>query len=602
MADIRVQLHQDIQFLQPFINDNTRFAFQHKDRLIAILRRLAQRGALRGGPSKQMLLDITPLLPGNANFNRLDNKATIIAGLLQMVALVQDVPNQPNQPAIAPNQPNQPVVEAEGRAEVPAVAGNNNNVQQIDADGQRQAGGNVPAGWERFFNDHGNDDGEEEKTLLKLRRKSISESPHKMLQLLLSEQEQAVQAKEQGDQAYLTYVKENLQEMAENPNPLPQNTEARFVWAIYLRVLQVAIDEAAAALDVGEETHADVDDPPELVEASSSESDSDLDSYAPKKRFAPTRYKSRKRKKKKRSKKRRKKRQHSDSESASSSSSDEEEPNSKRVKSAAYDGTHLERLTEFRDEHKEYLRNGRVGWPTDEALSFIAKKFARAGTKFAAKGNKGVKRVFGANMAEKEHARVRASQIYEMADEVCALRLERNERMADFARRKSGATEAKKARIRDKARKCKLASVREEQALVSKVSLYCDLVLLGKAAWEAYHSELDLRGQQMTVVESLGGTVSRSVAAKAWKAATKCAFTPSARKKPGGGLPPSRQKQYGADRKKLPCYWCNKRGHQGRSCPDKLSGKPFHPDSRAASWPDNRLAAVTKGRQKPNPV
>ena len=48
---------------------------------------------------------------------------------------------------------------------------------------------------------------------------------------------------------------------------------------------------------------------------------------------------------------------------------------------------------------------------------------------------------------------------------------------------------------------------------------------------------------------------------------------------------------------KLPCYWCNKVGHAGKFCPDKLSGKPFSPQSRAASWPDNRVAAVQKPKQ-----
>ena len=273
MAAIMLQLRQDTQFLQPFIDNNTRFAFQHKATLIDILQRLAQRGVRRGGPSKQMLLEIAPLLPGNANFRQADNKATIIAGLLQMVALIQDVQNQPNQVVNAQNQPNQ-----EGQVEAPNAAGNVDNGQQIDANEQRPVAGQIPAGWERFFDGHDREGNEEEKTLLKLRRKSISASPHKLLQLLLLEQEQAKQAKEQGDQVYLAYVQDNLQEMAENPNPLPHNTAARFVWAIYLRVLQVEIDAAAAALDVDAEAQIEVDDTPELVDISSSDSDSDLDS------------------------------------------------------------------------------------------------------------------------------------------------------------------------------------------------------------------------------------------------------------------------------------------------------------------------------------
>ena len=181
-----------------------------------------------------------------------------------------------------------------------------------------------------------------------------------------------------------------------------------------------------------------------------------------------------------------------------------------------------------------------------------------------------------------------------MSDEVCALRQERNERLADFARKREGASEAKKARLKQRSRKFLRASVREEQALVSKVSLYCDLVLLGKASWDAFHAEIDLRGQQSTVVESLGGTVSTSVASKAWKTAQKLAFTQKAKRITNTGNAGSQQKSQ--QQKKIPCYWCNKMGHLGRTCPDKLAGKPFHPQSRSASWPEDRVAAVKKKR------
>ena len=255
-------------------------------------------------------------------------------------------------------------------------------------------------------------------------------------------------------------------------------------------------------------------------------------------------------------------------------------------------------MAEFRDEHKEFYKNGRIGWPSDEALTFIAKKFGRAGSSFAKKTSKGVKRIFANNRAEREHARTHTAQIYEMADEVCALRQERNERLADLTRRREGATEAKKARIKQQARKFMRASVREEQALVSRVSLYCDLVLLGKSAWDAFHAELELRGQQSTVVEGLGGVVSKSLASKAWKAAQKLAFTPRRQVKRGSaGEGVTKRQPQQESKPKLPCYWCNKVGHAGKFCPDKLSGKPFSPQSRAASWPDNRVAAVQKPKQ-----
>lgn len=580
------QLTQDVNFLQPFINDGTRFSIRHQATLNDILRRSARLAGRRGGPTLQMLRDLAPLLPGNANFRATDNKTTVVAGLLQMVAQL---------PAVVPG-PNANNANANN---IPNANGGNQPAQA-------PAAGGVPAGWEHFFDDQTTGQGVP-KTLLLLKRgneATLRHSPHKLLQLLLEEQESAKKAKELGDQAFLTYVRDNLQEMAENPNQMPPDTNPRFIWAIYFKLLQTEIDVAAKALDE-DIAAADLGTQFRPVDVSSVNdivsSDSDLESYAPNKRFAPPRYKSRKRKKK-RKKKRRSRRSRSESESDTSEPSDEE-PNSKRVKGAAYDGTHLERLGEFREGHKEFYLNGRVGWPSDDALNFIAKKFARPGSKFADKGNKGVKRIFGNNRAEKEHARIRTAQIYEMADEVCSLRQERNERLADAARRKEGASQAKKARIQQKARKFKHASVREEQALVSKVSVYCDLVLLGKAAWEAYHAELDLRGQQMTVIESLGGVVSRSVASKAWKAAERCAVSTRPRR-PGnrtGNDDGGTQQQQGPGRR-MPCYWCNKPGHLGRSCPDKLSGKPYHPKSRAASWPDHRLASVQKKKNAGNGV
>ena len=46
------QLQQDVNFLQPFINNNIPFAFQQKATLVTILRRSAQRGGRRGGPGR----------------------------------------------------------------------------------------------------------------------------------------------------------------------------------------------------------------------------------------------------------------------------------------------------------------------------------------------------------------------------------------------------------------------------------------------------------------------------------------------------------------------------------------------------------------------
>ena len=419
MADqqLQQQLTQDANFLQPFINDGTRFCIVHQATLNDILRRSAELRGRRGGPSRQMLLDLVPLLPGNANFHAQANKATIVAGLLQMVAQLPAIPPQPNvQPNIQP-QANPQVIPNQQQANPPGA--NNGHNGQLPGAQPQPVAAQVPAGWEHFFDNPANAAHQNAKILLQLKRGPVQHSPHRLLQLLIEEQEEAKQAQQAGDQAFLTYVRDNLQEMARNVNPLPPNTPAGIVWSIYLRILQTEIDVAAQALDediarVGSQSQVRSDERSQPVVSSS---DSDLDSYAPNKRFAPPRYKKRRKKKRKKSR-RSSRRSRSSSNSDRSSTSGDEEPNSKRVRAAAYDGTHLERVAEFRDEHKVFYRNGRVGWPSDDAISFIAKKFARPGTNFADKGKKGVKRVFGANQSEREHARIRTAQIYEMADEM----------------------------------------------------------------------------------------------------------------------------------------------------------------------------------------
>ncbi len=102
-----------------------------------------------------------------------------------------------------------------------------------------------------------------------------------------------------------------------------------------------------------------------------------------------------------------------------------------------------------------------------------------------------------------------------MSDTIVELRLERNEQLAKAMRRAAGASAAKTARIKQKQSKLKKASVQEEQILVARVGVYCDLVLLGKQAWDDYHNELELGGQKEAVVESMGGGISKSVASKA---------------------------------------------------------------------------------------
>ena len=93
----------------------------------------------------------------------------------------------------------------------------------------------------------------------------------------------------------------------------------------------------------------------------------------------------------------------------------------------------MERLAEFKQEYKDwYNDNKQSGWPSDNALSFIAKKLARPGTKFADKTN-GVKQVFRNNHKERELARKRTVRIYDKACEIARLRQERHEVMAAHA-------------------------------------------------------------------------------------------------------------------------------------------------------------------------
>ena len=177
------------------------------------------------------------------------------------------------------------------------------------------------------------------------------------------------------------------------------------------------------------------------------------------------------------------------------------------------------------------------------------------------------------------HARKRTAQIYDMADTVAELRLERNQMLANAARRAEGASRAKAMRIKKKASKKSKASVLEEQTLVAKLGIYCDLVLMGEESWEQYHTQLELGGQKQAVVESMGGGISSSQSAKAWKAAETAAFKPNPKRRRRIEItrPPGPRKRY-------PCYYCNVVGHRGKYCPDKKAGKPCHPQSRQAKW------------------
>ena len=572
-------------------------------RVIGILRRTKDMGRRRGGPTRPNILSLRDLIPGD---HPKGNKGDIIESMLQSLEeVVDDQENSEDQRSVSNDRPEGPVPDGWGDV-LPGGPANQDSLS-----------GESPF----------------ESTLKKLKQGELRYVPQtEILQLLIKEQDEAKTRQSTNDDAFLSYLKTNLHIMAGDGTPhLPTDTSSKWVWFLYRGLLEKNIastqakllshagsqPEPARAHDKSRESRgryssgaagATKEDP---IDMGSSSSDSDLQSYYPRKRFALKRKrtskekrKKKKSKKKKKKKKRRKKRAwdtSSESSSSTDTESDEEEPNGKRVKSGSYGPYHYEQLKEFKDEYDAYHEEGRNGeWPSDEALSFIAKKFARPGTKFADK-NTGVKKAFLVPR-EKAHARKRTAQIYEMSATAAELRLERNEIMAQKLRRMEGASQAKKARIKSKLSKLKRASVEEEQTLVARIGVYCDLVLMGKKSWDTYHNYMRLGGQKEAVVESTGGLVSASIASKAWKAALSTQVKSATKKTSGlrGGASQNanpRAVSTAPTAKSLVCNYCNGKGHWGRNCPDKKAGKPPHPDSRRVQW-DKQKEQAQKLKKK----
>ena len=566
--DLRQQLREDVNTLQNLLDNDVQVVSpEHPERrqsVIEMLERSRDQGRRRGGPTRDLLFRLRTIVPGDFETTQTSSKPDLITELLRNL--------QP--------RPRDDIQDPLAAPAVPVVV----------------------EGWERFFQNQ--DEEYAPTTMLLLRRKRLEHLPNnEVVGLLLDEQDNLEHAQEMNDGPTLRYLRENLQEMTSNPAGLPADVPDETVWYVYRACLQQEIRSRSRPMPVNPSSVQDLtqersitrDKTPTKEHASSATSessgsdhtstDSDINSYAPNKSFSLKNYKtdkkSRKRKHKKKSKRKRKrsrkhKKHHSSSSSSedSESSDDEQKPNSRRVSSAAYDSTHYERLREFREGFKAFVKDGEPNeWPDDEALRFISKKFAREGSMFADK-RKGVKRVFR-TQDQINHARKKTNMIYRMSDEVAALRLERNEQLARVARRAKGASAAKARRIKARASKFKSASVREEQALVARIGVYCDLVLLGKRSWDNYHSELDLGGQREAVVESMGGMVTKSVAAKAWKSAQSNAVTATSLK--------PKPKEKGRT-----CYWCASQSHAGRNCPELKAGKPCKPHSRAAKWPKSQ--------------
>ena len=126
-------LQQDLNFVRPYINDNTNFTGLQKTTLADILNRAAGMNGRRGGLTKQMLLDLAPLLSGENNLRHADSKAVIIAGLLQMVARLPETQDPP---------------ENVGGGDQVLGDAEQQDQQQVPPALPRE---DIPAGWEQFI-------------------------------------------------------------------------------------------------------------------------------------------------------------------------------------------------------------------------------------------------------------------------------------------------------------------------------------------------------------------------------------------------------------------------------------------------------------------
>lgn len=592
--DQRAQVREDKVTIQSLLDEGSDIVSQqHPERrtsVIEILERIRDAGARRGrgGPTKNMLLRLKDLVQGEFQTTIVSTKGAIVEELLN---------NLGDENA-------------------------NDNDGDNEVEDQDVA---LPEGWGDMINPTNT---LPPTPLLRLRRNLVGDLPkEELISLLLDEQESATEAQVRNHGPTLRYVRRNLQEMAEKTVLLPPDTSDRVVWLLYQAAIQKAVNKVSTSEKRNEdservrprrERRRDTVTLSDLISQSESDSDtddsttdSDLESYAPNRRFSLQNYSSksipkrkrqkqkskrkhaaRKRKRRKRMKKRkrrRKGREDTSSSSTSSASDDDAAPNGRRVLAAAYDATHYERLREFREGYERHTEDGVPDdWPTDEALAFVATKFARPRTLFADK-QLGVKAKFSKGQQVRS-ARKKTNLIYQMSDEVAGLRIERNEQLAKACRRAKGASAAKKARIKQRASKYKRESVVAEQTLVAKIGVYCDLLLMGQKSWDAYHTELQLGGQREAVVESMGGEVSKMVAGKAWKAAQSSAVKANTKGPPNPRAP----------NKQRTCYWCCSSAHPGKFCADLNAGKSCNPSSRAAKWSkeEQKNAVNRRKRQK----
>ena len=253
----------------------------------------------------------------------------------------------------------------------------------------------------------------------------------------MKEQEEPQKAKQSPSDELLQYARTNLHEIEGNPTPLPPDLDDTWVIYLYEKTLEKEIKKFQVLFLNKNTTNHVVrgsgrqEDPVVLSNEESSEDG--LASFYPNKKYAVHKIDKKRKKKKRRKKRKRKRKRHQSSIGTSHSSEDstEEESNSKRVNvnMSSYGPNHYEQLQEFRDDYRAYYDDRNAGdWPEREALTFIAKKFARAGLKFAHK-TEGVRTKKFVSGPEHDHVRKRTVQIYDMADTIAELRLERNEQI-----------------------------------------------------------------------------------------------------------------------------------------------------------------------------
>ena len=449
--DLRRQLAEDKVTTQGFLDAGADIISRgHPERrasMVEILERTVENPRRNGGVTKGMLVTLMGLVPGDFQVTPANQKLEIATEILEKLR--------------------EALPEGSGSDSEPAVD-------------------DIPDGWGGLVIPR---DVIPPTPLLRFRRGLCRQLPKdELLGLLLDEQEEVRRKKRAHDGPTLRYARENLQEMAENTVPLPPDVAERVVWLLYESTIKKVIQEISNEVNtnviptapVGSTRKRNRPKRPKAIvisatdsDSGDSSSDSDLRSYAAARPFAHKHFKgkgkkrkrrrtkkSKRKRKRKRNKKRRKASSSSGSSSTDSSSDEGEEPNGRRVSAEAYDATHLERLREFKEGYDEWVDEARPeDWPEDQAIEFIAKKFARAGTKFAHKKD-GVKHTFSAK-SHVDFARNKTRVIYGYANEVANLRLERHEQLSRAARRTEGASAARKARIKKKAGTFKRASVLE---------------------------------------------------------------------------------------------------------------------------------------------